>query len=96
MFQLTEKESDIMVSQNAIPSKQSLGGSLPYVFTEHGLLHLANVLRSSRATQMSITIIETFVSIKTVKCKFSEAKRHFKLAKSKRHEIRRCSIDGRS
>jgi hypothetical protein len=64
MFQLTETESDIMVSQNAIPSKQSLGGSLPYVFTEHGLLQLANVLRSSRATQMSITIIVTFVQMR--------------------------------
>ena len=26
MFQLTEKETAIMVSQNAIPSKQHLGG----------------------------------------------------------------------
>jgi ORF6N domain len=32
MFQLTEKEVDIMVSQNVIPSKQQLGGSLPYAF----------------------------------------------------------------
>lgn len=28
MFQLTEKETDNMVSQNAIPSKQHLGGYL--------------------------------------------------------------------
>jgi hypothetical protein len=33
MFQLTEKEVEFMVSQNAIPSKQHLGGSLPFVFT---------------------------------------------------------------
>lgn len=33
MFQLTNEEVEIMVSQNAIPSKQHLGGSLPYVFT---------------------------------------------------------------
>lgn len=46
MFQLTEKEVESMVSQNTIPSKQHLGGSLPYAFTEHGLLMLANVLRS--------------------------------------------------
>lgn len=44
MFRLTEIETDFMVSQNAIPSKQHLGGSLPYVFTEHGVLQLANVL----------------------------------------------------
>jgi hypothetical protein len=46
MFQLTEKEVENMVSQNAIPSKQHLGGSLPYAFTEHGVLMLANVLES--------------------------------------------------
>ena len=44
MFRLTGKEVEAMVSQNAIPSKQHLGGALPYVFTEHGVLQLANVL----------------------------------------------------
>ena len=33
MFQLTEEETENMVSQNATPSKQHLGGHLPYVFT---------------------------------------------------------------
>jgi len=64
MFQLTEEEVDLMVSQNAIPSKQVLGGSLPYAFTEHGVLMLANVLRSGRAVQMSIKIIEVFVKMR--------------------------------
>ena len=53
-----------MVSQNAIPSKQHLGGTLPYVFSEHGVLQLANVLRSDRAVHMSITIIEVFVKMR--------------------------------
>ncbi len=64
MFRLSEAEVALMVSQNAIPSKQSLGGSLPFVFTEHGVLQLANVLKSERATQMSIKIIEVFVSLR--------------------------------
>ncbi|OFY83985.1 MAG: DNA-binding protein [Bacteroidetes bacterium RIFCSPLOWO2_12_FULL_31_6] len=64
MFQLTENETDSMVSQNAIPSKQHLGGFLPYVFTEHGVLQLANVLSGVRATQMSIKIIEVFVKMR--------------------------------
>ncbi len=64
MFQLTENEADFMVSQNAIPSKKHLGGYLPYVFTEHGVLMLANVLRSSRAIKISIRIIEVFVKIR--------------------------------
>ena len=64
MFQLTEQEVDFMVSQNAIPSKQHLGGHLPFVFTEHGLLQLANVLKSGKATLMSIKIIEIFIKMR--------------------------------
>ena len=64
MFQLTEEEVEFLVSQNAIPSKQHLGGSLPYALTEHGLLMLANVLKSMRAIQVSIQIIEVFVKIR--------------------------------
>jgi len=63
MFQLSEKEVNTMVSQNAIPSRKHLGGYLPYAFTEHGVLMLANVLRSERAIQVSIRIIEIFVKI---------------------------------
>jgi hypothetical protein len=66
MFQLTEKEVENMVSQNAIPSKQHLGGYLPYAFTEHGVLMLANVLKSERAITMSIRIIEIFVKLREV------------------------------
>ncbi|MGV8878082.1 MAG: ORF6N domain-containing protein [Sphingobacteriaceae bacterium] len=61
MFQLTEQEVEDMVSQNAIPSRQVLGGTLPYAFTEHGILMLSNVLKSEKAIQMSIRIIEMFV-----------------------------------
>ncbi len=64
MFRLNEVETEIMVSQNAIPSKQALGGSLPYVFTEHGILQLSNVVKSEKATQMSIKIIEIFVNMR--------------------------------
>lgn len=64
MFQLTEQETDIMVSQNAIPSRQHLGGALPYAFTEHGVLMLSNVLKSDLATKMSIKLIEIFVQLR--------------------------------
>ena len=64
MFQLNEKEVNAMVSQNAIPSRKHLGGYLPYAFTEHGVLMLANVLRNERAIQVSIQIIEIFVKIR--------------------------------
>jgi hypothetical protein len=64
MLKLTEAEAGMMVSQNAIPSKQVLGGSLPNVFTEHGVLMLANVLKSSKAVEVSIRIIDIFVRLR--------------------------------
>ncbi|SUB59407.1 ORF6N domain [Phocoenobacter uteri] len=50
MFILTENEVDLMVSQNVIPSRQHLGGSLPYAFTEQGVSMLSSVLKSKIAT----------------------------------------------
>jgi hypothetical protein len=64
MMQLTENEVDVMVSQFAIPSKKQLGGSLPYAFTEFGILMLANVLHNETAIKVSIRIIEIFVRMR--------------------------------
>jgi len=64
MFQLTDEEVETMVSQNAIPSRQHLGGALPYAFMEHGVLMLASVLKSEKAMQVSIRVIEIFVKMR--------------------------------
>ena len=64
MFQLTEDEVDFMVSQNAIPSKQYLGGSLPYVFTEQGVATISAVLTSDRAIEVNIQIMRAFVAMR--------------------------------
>jgi hypothetical protein len=64
MFQLNKKETSDLLSQNAIPSIQSLGGHTPYVFSEFGILQLANVLRSTQANLMSIRIIEIFIKMR--------------------------------
>jgi len=64
MFQLTTQEVDAMVSQNVIPSRQSLGGALPYAFSEYGILMLANVIKSQQAIAISIKIIEVFVKFR--------------------------------
>ena len=60
MFQVTDDEYQILKSQIAT---SSWGGliKLPYVFTEHGILKLSNVVKSERAIQMSVKIIEIFV-----------------------------------
>jgi predicted amino acid-binding ACT domain protein len=65
MFQLTREEFDSLKSQIAM-SKTGRGGrrTLPYAFTEHGALQAANVLRSSRAVQMSVFVIRAFVKMR--------------------------------
>jgi hypothetical protein len=64
MFQLTEKEVEILVSQNAIPSKKHLGGHLPYAFTEQGVANLSSVLTNEKAIQVNIKIMRAFVAMR--------------------------------
>ena len=64
MFQLTVEEVELMVSQNAIPSKRHLGGFLPYAFTEQGVANLASVLKSERAIETNIQIMRAFVEMR--------------------------------
>lgn len=65
MFQLTAEEAAALVSQNAIPSRRSLGGYLPLVFTQEGIAMLSSVLRSPRAIRANIEIMRAFVYAKT-------------------------------
>ena len=64
MFQLTKREAYDLVSQNAIPSKRSLGGYLPYAFTEQGVAMLSSVLNSERAIDVNIQIMRVFIRLK--------------------------------
>ncbi len=64
MFQLTAKEAAALVSQNVIPSRRSLGGSLPYAFTQEGVAMLSSVLRSERAVAVNISIMRAFVRLR--------------------------------
>ena len=64
MFELTQdEESQILMSQNATSKKG--GRRKPVkVFTEHGSLMLANVLKTDRAIEVSILVIEAFIKIR--------------------------------
>ncbi len=64
MFQLSDNEVDFMVSQNAIPSRKYLGGSLPWAFTEQGVANLSSVLNSDQAIEANITIMRAFVEMR--------------------------------
>jgi hypothetical protein len=64
MFQLTKEEKDEVVTNCDHLSKLKFSPSLPYAFTEHGALMLGNVLKSARATEVSLLVVRTFVQIR--------------------------------
>jgi ORF6N domain len=64
MFQLTKTEAESLVSQFVIASRRSLGGFLPYVFTQEGVAMLSSVLRSRRAILANIAIMRSFVHLR--------------------------------
>jgi len=76
MFQLTREEFGALRSQIAMSKPQNSsqiamssgkhrGATYrPYAFTEHGALQAANVLRSTRAVQMSVFVIRAFVKMR--------------------------------
>ena len=66
MFMLNDNEIDYMVSQNVIPSKQVLGGAMPFAFTETGVAMLSSVLKSKKAIDINIAIMRTFVMLRRV------------------------------
>ena len=64
MFELTLNENEILRSQIATLRHGEHSKYLPYAFTEHGVLMLSNVLKSSRAIGVSIRIIDVFVRLR--------------------------------
>jgi len=67
MFELTKEEYKSLRSQ-LVTSKRGRGGTryLPMVFTEHGVLQLAHILRSKRARLMSVRITEIFIKMREI------------------------------
>jgi phage regulator Rha-like protein len=64
MFQLTLSEFANLRSQIATSSAHGGRRYLPYAFTEHGALMLANVLNSERAAQTSVQVVRAFVKLR--------------------------------
>ena len=68
MFQLTKEEFDFLISQFVISKNtdETRGGrqKLPYVFTEQGVAMLSSVLRSKKAIQTNIHIMDAFVTMR--------------------------------
>ncbi len=68
MFQLTQTEVKSLTSQIAMSKQEGRGGrrTLPYAFTEHGVVMLSAVLNSIRAIQMNIVIVRAFIQLRQI------------------------------
>jgi hypothetical protein len=66
MFQLTAGEFEQWRSQIVTSNPGARMGLRrpPYVFTEHGALQLASVLKSQRAVEMSLLVVRAFVQLR--------------------------------
>ncbi|MCB0794249.1 MAG: ORF6N domain-containing protein, partial [Flavobacteriales bacterium] len=66
MFELTKEEAEVSRSQFVTLKQGQNIKYLPFAFTEHGILMLANVLRSEQAISVSIQIIRVFNRMREV------------------------------
>jgi phage regulator Rha-like protein len=67
MFRLTEKEWEVMISQNVVSSAgRRKKNATPFAFTEHGVAMISGVLKSEKAMMMNISIIRMFIEMKRV------------------------------
>ena len=64
VFQLSPKEFDSLLLQNAIANRRGGRRSPPYAFTEQGVAMLSSVLKSNRAADVNVAIMRTFVKIR--------------------------------
>ena len=75
MFQLTEAEKLEVVTNCDHLAKIKFSPHLPYVFTEHGALMLANVLNSERAALASVQVVRAFVRLRQMLASNAELSR---------------------
>ncbi len=64
MFRLSPSEKDELVTNCHRFKVLKHSSSLPYAFTEHGVLMLANVLKSKYAVKVSIHIVKAFIKLR--------------------------------
>jgi hypothetical protein len=88
MFQLASKELQILRFQIGT-SKGMRGGRryAPYAFTEQGIAMLSSVLHSSRAVQVNVAIMRTFVRLREMLRTHEELRRKID-AMEKRYDAR--------
>lgn len=61
LLKLSRSEWDNLKSQNVTSSTHGGRRTLPYAFTEHGAIMVANILRSDEAEKMSVYVVRAFI-----------------------------------
>ncbi len=64
MFQLSADEKQEVVTNCDHLSKLRFSPTLPYVFTEHGVVMAASVLNPPRAVEVSVFVVRAFVKLR--------------------------------
>ncbi|MCA6438212.1 MAG: ORF6N domain-containing protein [Bacteroidetes bacterium] len=85
MFELTKEEAEASRSQNATLKRGENIKYLPYAFTEHGVMMLSNVLKSKRAIEVSMRIIDVFVMLRETLANHTELRLEIEQIKKKLH-----------
>ncbi len=63
-FKLTKEENEKLRFQIGTAKSRNMSRTLPYVFTEQGVAMLSSVLKTERATKVSVAIMRAFVQMR--------------------------------
>jgi hypothetical protein len=66
MFQLNKEEKDEVITNCDHLAQLKFSPSMPYAFTEHGALMVANVLKSDQAIEMSVFVVRAFIKLREI------------------------------
>ncbi len=85
IFRLTIEEWYFMRSQIVTASEQNKRNNsvTPFAFTEHGVTMLSSVLKSQKAIQINIAIIDAFISLKEYALTHDELSKKLKSLENK-------------
>jgi hypothetical protein len=83
MFQLTATEKNEVVTNCDHLDRLKFSPHLPYAFTEHGALMLANVLNNERAISTSVMVVRAFVHLREMLSSNAELSRKLEALEQK-------------
>ena len=83
MFQLNEEEKKELVPKWHRFHRLKHSTSLPYAFTEHGALMLANVIKSPIAIEVSILIVRAFAQLRKILASHGELRKKIEAMEAK-------------